>query len=83
MSAREGGAALTVREDLLDYPTAWAIQEDRGTTLEHHPRCSSTPGWDPISGPSFLCDCGALTAEWGRMCREQQAARASGAAGEV
>ena len=43
-----------------DFPTAWAIQEDRGESLEHDKRCSSVPGWDKISGPHFLCDCGAV-----------------------
>lgn len=50
-----------------DYPTAWAIQKDRGEKLNHHPRCSSVPGWDPISGPAFLCDCGAIEKEWNRL----------------
>lgn len=64
--------ALVVRTDTLDYPTAWAIQKDRGTRLDHHPRCSSVPGWDPISGPGFLCDCGAIVREWERICGEHQ-----------
>lgn len=54
----------------LDYPTAWAIQKEVGPDLEHHPRCSSVPGWSPISGPGFLCDCGAVEREWAR--RRQQ-----------
>lgn len=53
--------------DYPDFPTAWAIQHDHGTSLTHHPRCSSVPGWDPISGPSFLCDCGAVEQEWKRL----------------
>lgn len=60
-----------MRTHMLDYPTAWAIQEDRGAKLEHHPKCSSVPGHDPISGPSFLCDCGAIKREWERLCAEQ------------
>lgn len=59
-----------IRFDMLDYPCAWEIQRRIGTTLEHHPRCSSVPGWDPISGPSFLCDCGAILKEWERMKAE-------------
>jgi hypothetical protein len=55
--------------DFLDFPTAWAIQRAGG--LDHHPRCSSVPGWDPISGPGFLCDCGAIEAEWKRLRREK------------
>lgn len=52
--------------DYLDYPTAWAIQKSVGADLCHHPRCSSVPGWSPISGPAFLCDCGAVVADWER-----------------
>lgn len=52
--------------DYLDFPTAWAIQDAVGTSLNHQPRCSSVPGWDPLSGPAFLCDCGAITKEWER-----------------
>lgn len=51
----------------IDYPTAWAIQRERGTTLPHHPKCSSVPGHDPLSGPGFLCDCGAVEREWQRI----------------
>lgn len=59
------GVSINSRTD-LDYPTAWAIQEEVGSSLEHHQRCSSVPGWDPISGPWFLCDCGAIEQEWQR-----------------
>ena len=61
-----------VRTDFLNFPTAWAIQDKGG--LQHHPRCSSVPGWDPISGPGLLCDCGAITKEWERLVAEQTAA---------
>lgn len=53
--------------DYADFPTAWAIQNSHGPTLTHHPRCSSVPGWDAISGPSFLCDCNAVQDEWRRI----------------
>lgn len=53
--------------DYADFPTAWAIQQSHGATLEHHPRCSSVPGWDPLSGPGFLCDCNAIQDEWRRI----------------
>lgn len=53
----------------LDYPTAWKIQKGFGETLDHHPRCSSVPGWHPMSGPAFLCDCGAVEREWERRLR--------------
>jgi len=53
--------------DFVDFPTAWAVQRDRGDKLEHHPRCSSVAGWDPISGPHFLCDCGAVEKEADRI----------------
>jgi hypothetical protein len=55
----------------LDYPTAWAIQREVGASLVHHPRCSSVPGWSPISGPAFLCDCGAVEQEWNRRNKGQ------------
>ena len=51
-----------LRLDMLDFPTAWKIQER--FNLEHAPRCSSVPGWNPISGPHFLCDCGAVQKKW-------------------
>ena len=56
-----------LRFDMLDFPTAWLIQNDRGTELRHHPLCSSVPGHDPISGPGLLCDCGAVPKEWERL----------------
>lgn len=51
---------------VLDYPTAWAIQKDRGTRLMHDELCSSLPG-NPMRGPHFLCDCGAVRKEWERI----------------
>ena len=51
-----------IRTDMLDFPTAWRIQEEM--TLSHDPKCSSVPGWHPLSGPGFLCDCGAVEAKW-------------------
>lgn len=55
---------------MLDYPTAWAIQKNVGMQLDHSPHCSSVPGWDPMSGPAFLCDCGAVKREWERRGRK-------------
>jgi hypothetical protein len=69
-----------VREDFLDFPTAWEIQDralDRGPALEHHPRCSSVPGWHKLSGRGLLCDCQAVPDEWRRLVKVQQAARAA------
>lgn len=57
-----------MRTDFLDYPTAWAIQKEVGPTLTHHMKCSSVPGWHPLSGPALLCDCGAVESEWRRRC---------------
>lgn len=54
--------AGTIRTDMLDFPTAWAIQERGG--IEHHPRCSSVPGWHSLSGPGLLCDCDAVPNAW-------------------
>lgn len=57
-----------IRTDMLDFPTAWQIQERGG--LEHAPRCSSVPGWHPMSGPGLLCDCGAVTRRWRELTRK-------------
>ena len=46
------------RHDFLDFPTAWAIQEQYGDSLNHHPQCSS------VQSPAFLCDCGAIQQKW-------------------
>lgn len=65
-----------VRTDFLDFPTAWAIQNkalDQGPALTHHPKCSSVPGWSPLSGRGLLCDCGAVQQEWVRLGKEQAA----------
>ena len=61
-----------MRTDMLDFPTAWAIQREMRPELnpeQHHRRCSSVPGWSPISGPGLLCDCGAVVREWERRCK--------------
>lgn len=50
------------RTDMLDFPTAWAIQRRGG--LEHGPRCSSVAGHHPLSGPMWLCDCDAVERAW-------------------
>jgi hypothetical protein len=55
-----------MRTDFLDYPTAWAIQNEVGPSLDHDPKCSSVPGHHPMAGPAFLCDCGAVEREWER-----------------
>ena len=54
----------------MDFPTAWAIQREMGDKLDHASRCSSVPGWHPMSGPHFLCDCGAVKREFERRQRE-------------
>lgn len=62
-----------MRTDFLDYPTAWAIQNEVGPTLDHHEKCSSFPGWQAMramGGPAFLCDCGAVEREWERRVQQ-------------
>lgn len=60
--------AASLRFDVLDFPTAWAIQNDRGEKLHRAgQKCSSNPGWHPLAGPGFLCDCGAVENEWERL----------------
>lgn len=61
---------MKVRTDFLDFPTAWKIQKE--TKLKHDPKCSSVPGWHPMSGSHFLCDCGAMVDEWKRLVVEQK-----------
>ena len=46
--------------DYIDFPTAWWIQEQGlGHTDE---RCSAVQ-----SNGAFLCDCGAVEADWKRL----------------
>src|SRR4051812_36792920 len=73
---------VPVREDFLDYPTAWQIQREVGESLEHDPRCSSVPkpnarmgDLDRLAGPGLLCDCGAVEREWKRRVSDQREAR--------
>ena len=49
-----------MRTDFLDFPTAWAIQQDVGADLEHHPECSA------VRMSALLCDCHAIPDEWER-----------------
>jgi hypothetical protein len=53
----------------IDYPTAWAVQRwtEEDNRLEHKENCSSVPGWHAMSGPHFLCDCGAVSNECDRI----------------
>lgn len=69
MSVPTPDEIAAAKASFLDFPTAWKIQREVGASLKHHPRCSSVPGWDPISGPAFLCDCGAVELEWHRRGR--------------
>ena len=56
-----------VREDFLDFPTAWRITNEG---VDHtSPRCSyvQTEG-------ALLCDCGAIQTEWERRVAQQKEA---------
>ena|SRR5438105_2393860 len=74
---------VPVREDFLDYPTAWAIQREMGEGLPHlDVRCSAVPkpyaergSMDAMAGPAFLCDCGAVIKEWELRVQQQRQAR--------
>lgn len=46
--------------DYLSITTAWEIQKTMNEYVAHDSRCSSVPGWHPLSGPAFLCDCGGV-----------------------
>ena len=67
---RDQEAKQAKKPKIFDFPTAWAIQNEVGPSLDHHPRCSSVPGWDKLSGPGLLCDCGAVQKEWMRRNKE-------------
>lgn len=54
-----------VRTDFIDHPTAWQIQNEVGSQLEHHPDCSA------VYSLAFLCDCAAMPVEWARRCIAQ------------
>jgi hypothetical protein len=57
-----------VREDFIDFPTGWRIQDEG---VEHtDPRCSAVQ-----ANGAFLCDCGAIETEWKRRVAAQQLAR--------
>jgi hypothetical protein len=56
-----------VREDFLDFPTAWRLQP---RVVEHHPKCSAAQ-----TQGGMLCDCGSVVAEWERRVAEQVASR--------
>jgi len=45
-------------QPFCDFPTAWWIQ-DQGL-IHTDERCSA------VQSPAFLCDCGAVLAEWQR-----------------
>lgn len=55
-----------VREDFLDYPTAWRIQREGVTHTDDRCSAAQTDG-------VFLCDCGAVVTEWERRVSEQRA----------
>jgi len=53
--------------DVLDYPKAWAIQEQG---VDHTtPRCSAEQ-----TGGAMLCDCGAVQARWEQLRKEARRA---------
>jgi hypothetical protein len=58
------------RHDFIDFPLAWALQRDIGNSSPpHNKRCSCVAGWHAMSGPGFLCDCGAIQKEWRKRRR--------------
>lgn len=58
--------------EMLDYPTAWIIQKGYVRELSHHQQCSSVPGRHPMSGPGFLCDCGAVVRKWEQIVKKDK-----------
>lgn len=63
-----GVSDAPVREDFIDFPTGWRIQNEG---VEHvDPKCSAAQ-----TNGAFLCDCGAIETEWKRRVAEQRLAR--------
>lgn len=62
---------MKVRTDMCDIQTAWEIQSQY-PDLKHDPKCSSVPGWDPMSGPGFLCDCNAVYEKWQELAGQSE-----------
>lgn len=54
-----------VREDFLDFETAWRLQREGLTHTDQ--RCSAVQ-----ADGGFLCDCGAVITEWQRRVATQQ-----------
>lgn len=50
-----------MRLDFIDYPTAWALQDEVGHEMEDHRHelCSAVR-----SKGALLCDCGAIGIRW-------------------
>ena len=77
-----------VREDFLDFTTAWRIQKEIGTQIEHIRECSSVPKpespnhRDRMAGPAFLCDCGAVELAWKLLVKQQLTATAESQEGQ-
>lgn len=59
---------LTVREDFLDFPTAWAIQEAGDGEHDHDCSAGSTGG-------AFLCDCTVVARTYVELVRRQMSSR--------
>ena len=66
-----------VRTDFVDYPTAWRIQTEIGTTSPPHLyecSCVEKPGVtgvDRLAGPGLLCDCAWILVVWRQKVKEQ------------
>lgn len=59
-----------VREDFLDFSTAWRIFLEVGRQIPHNTKCAAA-----TSKYELLCNCGAVVAEWARRVGLQQARR--------
>lgn len=54
-------AAMIAERDFIDFPTAWALQDDPRCP-EHVARCSATQ-----TDGALLCDCDAVRELWCRL----------------
>ena len=55
----EPNVQAIIRSDMLDFPSAWAIQDLIGCdSPPHHERCSA------VISRAYLCDCSAVPDYW-------------------
>ena len=57
--------------DRLTFPDAWKIQKN--CLLDHDVKCSASIfNPSPLSGPHFLCDCGAVENKFAEIVNKKR-----------